>query len=127
MPAASEIPLSNGVTNSHHENAPNGATSINGVSSSNQYKIPLNNQYAFTPRKLRVVTIGAGFSGLLIAHKFQHRFPEMQEYVDHTIYEGHSEMGGTARDKRSNGRSTDLVNEALGLSTHTPVYDAIYS
>lgn len=59
------------------------------------YKIPLNDQYAFQPRRLRVITIGAGFSGLLIAHKFQHRFPEMQEYVDHTIFEGHSELGGT--------------------------------
>lgn len=58
-------------------------------------RIPLNNSYAFKPRKLRVVTIGAGFSGLLIAHKFQHRYPEMQEYVDHTIYERHSELGGT--------------------------------
>lgn len=59
------------------------------------YSIPINNKFAFTPRKLRIVTIGAGYSGLLIAHKFQHRFPEMQEYVDHTIYEGHSELGGT--------------------------------
>jgi len=55
----------------------------------------LNNQFAFTPRKLRVITIGAGFSGLLMAHKFQHRFPEMQSYVDHTIFEGRKELGGT--------------------------------
>ncbi len=71
------------------------ANGSNRTTSSNDFKIPLNNQYAYTPRKLRVVTIGAGFSGLLIAHKFQHRYPEMQEYVDHTIYEGHSELGGT--------------------------------
>ncbi|KAK5723865.1 hypothetical protein LTR17_013879 [Elasticomyces elasticus] len=55
----------------------------------------LNSQYAFTPRKLRVITIGAGFSGLLMAHKFQHRFPEMQSYVEHTIFEGRKELGGT--------------------------------
>lgn len=55
----------------------------------------LNNQFAFTPRKLRVITIGAGFSGLLMAHKFQHRFPEMQSYVEHTIFEGRKELGGT--------------------------------
>jgi cation diffusion facilitator CzcD-associated flavoprotein CzcO len=57
--------------------------------------IPLNPEYAFTPRKLRVVTIGAGFSGLLMAHKFQHRFPELQDYVQHTIYEARSDVGGT--------------------------------
>ncbi|KAK5720434.1 hypothetical protein LTR17_014991 [Elasticomyces elasticus] len=55
----------------------------------------LNHQYAFTPRKLRIITIGAGFSGLLMAHKFQHRFPEMQSYVEHTIFEGRKELGGT--------------------------------
>jgi cation diffusion facilitator CzcD-associated flavoprotein CzcO len=73
----------------------------NGVSNSNsnippsEYTIPLNDQYAYTPRKLRVVTIGAGFSGLLMAQKFQHRFPEMQEFVEHTIFERHSQLGGT--------------------------------
>ena len=72
-----------------------GAATSNGATSNNGYNIPLNKQHAFTPRKLRVVTIGAGFSGLLIAHKFQHAYPEMQDYVDHTIYEGHSELGGT--------------------------------
>ncbi|KAK0777419.1 hypothetical protein LTR75_015961 [Friedmanniomyces endolithicus] len=55
----------------------------------------LKNQFAFTPRKLRVITIGAGFSGLLMAHKFQHRFPDMQIYVEHTIFEGRKELGGT--------------------------------
>ena len=52
-------------------------------------------QPAYTPRKLRVVTIGAGFSGLLIAHKFQHQFPELQDIVDHTIYEARRDVGGT--------------------------------
>ena len=67
-----------------------GNTSFNGCS------IPLNNTLAYTPtRKLRVVTIGAGFSGLLLAHKFQHRFPEMQELVSHTIFESRPAIGGT--------------------------------
>lgn len=59
------------------------------------FSIPLNTEYAYKPRKLRVVTIGAGFSGLLMAHKIQHRFPELQEFVDHTIYEARSDVGGT--------------------------------
>ena len=59
------------------------------------YAVPLNDQLAFTPRRLRVITVGAGFSGLLVAHKFQHRFPEMDAIIDHTIYEKRHEVGGT--------------------------------
>ncbi|CAI7583624.1 hypothetical protein PCG10_008630 [Penicillium crustosum] len=66
----------------------------NGANSSSN-SIPLNTDYAYKPRKMRVVTIGAGFSGLLMAHKFQHRFPELEEFVDHTIYEARNDVGGT--------------------------------
>lgn len=59
------------------------------------YYIPRGDQLAFTARKIRVITVGAGFSGLLMAHKFQHRFPEMDAIVDHTIFEKRSEVGGT--------------------------------
>ncbi|KPM42343.1 hypothetical protein AK830_g4202 [Neonectria ditissima] len=55
----------------------------------------LSTKFAYTPKKLKVFTIGAGFSGLLMAHKFQHRFPEMREIVDHTIFEARSDVGGT--------------------------------
>lgn len=55
----------------------------------------LSNRFAYTPRRLKVFTIGAGFSGLLMAHKFQHRFPEMRDIVDHTIFEARSDVGGT--------------------------------
>lgn len=55
----------------------------------------LDSKYAYTPRKMRVITIGAGFSGLLMAHKFHHRFPDMRDIVDHTIFEARSDIGGT--------------------------------
>lgn len=55
----------------------------------------LSSQFAYTPRKVKVFTIGAGFSGLLMAHKFQHRFPEMREIVEHTIFEARADVGGT--------------------------------
>ena len=57
--------------------------------------VSYNAEYALKPRKLRIITIGAGFSGLMLAHKFQHRFPELQEFVEHTIYESRSDIGGT--------------------------------
>ena len=71
----------------------------------------LSKQFAYKPRKLKVITIGAGFSGLLMAHKFQHRFPEMLELVDHTIFEAHSEVGGTW-----------LVNDYPGVQCDVPAH-----
>lgn len=52
-------------------------------------------QVAYTKRKLRVATIGAGFSGLIMAHKIQHEKPEMQDYIDHVIFEMNDGVGGT--------------------------------
>ncbi|PWY76999.1 FAD/NAD(P)-binding domain-containing protein [Aspergillus heteromorphus CBS 117.55] len=50
-------------------------------------------RFAFTPRKLKIVCIGAGFSGLILAHKLQHEQP--LDFVDFTIYEKNQEVGGT--------------------------------
>ncbi|KAG8631779.1 hypothetical protein KVT40_000919 [Elsinoe batatas] len=55
----------------------------------------LSSSWAYQPRKIKVITIGAGFSGLLMAHKFQHRFPEMKNIVEHKILEARSDVGGT--------------------------------
>lgn len=57
--------------------------------------IDLKDLPAYTSRKLRVVTIGAGYSGLTLAHKFQHQHSDLGDNVDHTIYEARSELGGT--------------------------------
>lgn len=74
-----------------------------------QYVITMDNQLAFTARKIRVITIGAGFSGLLMAHKFQHRFPEMDKIVEHTIFEKRGDYGGTW-----------LVNKYPGVQCDVP-------
>jgi cation diffusion facilitator CzcD-associated flavoprotein CzcO len=71
----------------------------------------LRDQYGYTPRKVKVFTVGAGFSGLLMAHKFQHRFPEMQDIVEHTIFEAHSDVGGTW-----------LVNNYPGVQCDVPAH-----
>ncbi|KAF4555237.1 Flavin-binding monooxygenase-like protein 6 [Elsinoe fawcettii] len=55
----------------------------------------LSSSWAYQPRKFKVITIGAGFSGLLMAHKFQHRFPKMKDIVEHKIFEARSDVGGT--------------------------------
>lgn len=64
---------------------------------------------AWTPRrKIRVVTIGAGFSGLMLAYKFQHRSPEFQEMVEHTIFEARADIGGTWLVQRYPGVQCDV-------------------
>ena len=52
---------------------------------------------AFTPRKkLRVITIGAGYSGMIFAHKLQYTYEkEFSSSIDHTIFESRSDAGGT--------------------------------
>lgn len=58
--------------------------------------VEFNPAPGYTPsRKLRVVTIGAGYSGLTLAHKLQHQHPEMQDLIEHTIFEARAEIGGT--------------------------------
>lgn len=94
-PQAKDLPAS--LSHVKITNGRIGVRDSNGQKSTDfkQYSIPLNPNFAFTPRKLRVFTIGAGFSGLLIAQKFQHRFPELQDIVDHTIIEARNDLGGT--------------------------------
>ncbi|KAJ5825235.1 hypothetical protein N7474_002373 [Penicillium riverlandense] len=50
-------------------------------------------RYAYQARRLRVVCIGAGFSGLILAYKLKHEQP--LDFVDFTIYEKNPEVGGT--------------------------------
>jgi hypothetical protein len=88
IPAPRIPSLVNGTRESLETNGLN-----NGVSHDDPFE--LDTKFAYNPRKVKVITIGAGFSGLLMAHKFQHRFPEMQDIVQHTIFEARSDVGGT--------------------------------
>lgn len=45
-------------------------------------------------RKLRIVCIGAGYSGLTLAHKIQHE-QNLEGEIDFAIYEKNPEVGGT--------------------------------
>ncbi|OBT75667.1 hypothetical protein VF21_05161 [Pseudogymnoascus sp. 05NY08] len=71
----------------------NGST-INTASKDN-IAIPVNAQPSFKARKLRVIVIGAGYSGLTLAHKLRYQHPEMEEIVETKIFEARSGIGGT--------------------------------
>lgn len=82
-----EVPMANG----HGE--PQTAPTTNGGLEDDPFE--LSPRYAYSWRKIRIITIGAGFSGLIMAHKLQHRFPVLRDMVEHTIFEMRSDVGGT--------------------------------
>lgn len=73
--------------------------------------VPPCDHPAYMARKLKVVTIGAGFSGMILAHKLRYEHPEIGEIVDHTIYESRAEVGGTW-----------LVNTYPGVQCDVPAH-----
>jgi hypothetical protein len=54
---------------------------------------PILEQAIYTRRQLRIVCIGAGLSGLTLAHKIKHEFKATN--VDFTIYDRNHDVGGT--------------------------------
>ncbi|KAF7185276.1 putative sterigmatocystin biosynthesis monooxygenase stcW [Pseudocercospora fuligena] len=110
--------IPNGVTNGHHnpvandttlsdshQNTPNGTSSIPPSSAHSSSRsayiskitIPLNDTPAWTPtKKLRIAIIGAGYSGMVMAQKLQHKYQEeMSKLLDFVIYEARDSVGGT--------------------------------
>lgn len=69
--------------------------------------IPAPDQPVFTPRKIRVVCVGAGFSGLLLAHKHKYQF-DLSDMVDLTIYEKNHDIGGTWLENKYPGVACDI-------------------
>ena len=69
--------------------------------------VQVNDEPLYAPRKLRVVCVGAGFSGLLIAYKFKHQY-KVQEAIDLAIYEKNADVGGTWLENRYPGVACDI-------------------
>jgi cation diffusion facilitator CzcD-associated flavoprotein CzcO len=79
-------------------------------------------EVAYKKRKLKVATIGAGFSGLMFAHKIQHERPELQEFIDHTIYEANDDIGGTWKNNTYPGVQCDVPSHIyVSLIDHNTV------
>lgn len=83
-----------------------------------KYSIPMDGKLAFTARKLRIITVGTGFSGLLMAHKFQHRFPEINKVVEYTIFEKREDFGGTWLVNTYPGVQCDVPSHIYVCSIH---------
>jgi hypothetical protein len=62
---------------------------------------PILEKPVYTPRKLRMVCIGAGYSGLMLAYHL--RDMGMEDYIDLKIYEKNHDVGGTWLENRYPG------------------------
>ena len=56
--------------------------------------VPILDQPLYTKRRLRVICLGAGFSGLTLAHKIKHDW-KYDDFIDFQIYEKNPDLGGT--------------------------------
>lgn len=80
-------------TNGFISSDTNLANDINGGHDASNW-VPVLENPLFTPRKLRVVCIGAGYSGLMLAHKIKWE-QKLDDFLDLTIYEKNHDVGGT--------------------------------
>lgn len=69
--------------------------------------VPVAEAPLFKPRKLRVVCIGAGYSGLMLAYKLKYEMP-MEDFIDLAIYEKNADVGGTWLENRYPGVACDV-------------------
>jgi hypothetical protein len=72
--------------------------------------VPIKEEPVYTRRPLKIIAIGAGFSGLTLAHKIQHEH-KLEDVLDLVIYEKNADVGGTWFE----------VSFSYGKSTHTGI------
>lgn len=84
--------------------------------------VPLLDQPLYKPRRLRVVCVGAGYSGLSLAYEAKHN-KSLEGCIDLTIYDKNDDIGGTWLENRYPGVAVRLFDtyldpkQPLGLFT----------
>jgi hypothetical protein len=56
---------------------------------------PIKEEPLCSRRPLKIIAIGAGFSGLTLAYKIKHEYKLDEKYLELVIYEKNSDVGGT--------------------------------
>lgn len=64
--------------------------------------VSLIGQPVYARRKLKMICLGAGYSGLTLSHKIQHQL-KLEDVIDLVIYEKNPEVGGTWFENRYPG------------------------
>lgn len=72
-------------TNGHSDGADHTAASSNNAQSGSEYRIPDITYYSPQNRKLKVLPIGAGVSGILMAYQIQKNCENVEHVIDANI------------------------------------------
>lgn len=89
--------------------------------------VPLLQEPAYKPRRIRIVCVGAGYSGLMIAYEVKYN-KALEGFIDLTIYDKNEDVGGTWLENRYPGvavrcpkiDSTALLTDVRELSAMFP-------
>ncbi|CAI7566118.1 unnamed protein product [Penicillium palitans] len=73
--------------------------------------VPCAEQPAYARRKLKIICIGAGYSGLTLAHKIDHEL-KLGDFVELKTYEKNPEVGGTWFENTYPGVACDIPAHA---------------
>ncbi|KAJ5428866.1 hypothetical protein N7445_010320 [Penicillium cf. griseofulvum] len=105
----SHCPTTNGLQNGS-DSLPTPANRVaNGETPPNW--VPSADQPAFVRRKLRIICIGGGCSGLTLAHKIDHEL-KLGDFVELKIYEKNPQVGGTWFENTYPGVACDIPAHA---------------
>jgi cation diffusion facilitator CzcD-associated flavoprotein CzcO len=89
--------------------------------------VPVREQYRCQPRPIKIVTIGAGFSGLMMAHKIQNQY-KLGDRIEHVIYEKNPDIGGTWYENRYPGLKCDIPAHVYTFSWEpNPDWSSFYA
>jgi hypothetical protein len=86
----------------------------NGHSSHPHNWVPAVEQPLFTRRRLRVVSIGAGFANLMFAYKIMYEW-KAEDWIDHVIYEKNVSTRRKDGCTPQAGRRTHLTDNSTRL------------
>ncbi|KAF2498224.1 putative flavoprotein [Lophium mytilinum] len=76
--------------------------------------VPIKEEPLFSRRKLKIICVGAGYSGLTLAHKIKHEL-KLTDVIDLVIYEKNPEVGGTWYENRYPGVACDIPAHAYSF------------
>ncbi|KIV96493.1 hypothetical protein PV10_00355 [Exophiala mesophila] len=87
-------------------------TSVNGHAANGEYQYP--NQYLGQKRRIRIIVVGAGLSGIAAVKIYKENFPERD--VEMVIYEKNADVTGTWLENRYPGCACDVPAHAYTFS-----------
>lgn len=88
--------------------------------------VPLLQEPAYKPRRIRIVCVGAGYSGLMIAYEVKHN-KALEGFIDLTIYDKNEDVGGTWLENRYPGVAVRCSKkDSIALLTNIQELSAMF-